>query len=141
VKGKNGRIVAKTTETCAKHNEPEGLATVLRHSASKRTAPKGSDCLEQFLRRLDRTLLTLAMNSDHKNNCMDSTIKQTMKALSSLASVVIPTDKTNSYRLIPLEEFITCMGKQLEPVEDEISVRDLKRILNKAQETLKTVKN
>mmetsp|Transcript_59899 Transcript_59899/g.71326 ORF Transcript_59899/g.71326 Transcript_59899/m.71326 type:complete len:82 (-) Transcript_59899:1213-1458(-) len=81
------------------------------------------------------------MNSDHKNNCMDSTIKQTMKALSSLASVVIPTDKTNSYRLIPLEEFITCMGKQLEPVEDEISVRDLKRILNKAQETLKTVKN
>mmetsp|Transcript_59901 Transcript_59901/g.71329 ORF Transcript_59901/g.71329 Transcript_59901/m.71329 type:complete len:212 (-) Transcript_59901:780-1415(-) len=72
---------------------------------------------------------------------MDSTIKQTMKGLSSFSFVVIPTDKANSYRLIPLKECITRMEEQLEPVADEILVKDLKRILNDAEETLKTFEN
>mmetsp|Transcript_59900 Transcript_59900/g.71327 ORF Transcript_59900/g.71327 Transcript_59900/m.71327 type:complete len:290 (-) Transcript_59900:549-1418(-) len=72
---------------------------------------------------------------------MDSTIKQTMKGLSSFSFVVIPTDKANSYRLIPLKECITRMEEQLEPMADEILVKGLKRILNDAEETLKTFEN
>jgi len=84
MKGKNGRPGTKIAETCAKNNEPKVLATGLRHPA---------DSVEQFLGHLDGTFLTLALHSEHKNNRMDSTIKQRMKALSSSSSVVIPTAK------------------------------------------------
>ena len=86
--------------------EDEGLWTKLKPSFTK-SAPKGSDELETFLRELERKLLSDLETTAPKN------LTEKAKEITSLErklqgatnTVVIPTDKTNSFQVILLEDY------------------------------------
>ena len=113
--------------------EDEGLGTKLKPSFTKST-PKGSDELETFLRELERKLL-----SDLETNTPKNLTKKAKEIISlerklqgATNTVVIPTDKTNSFQVILLEDYKKWVLCQLDEKAKVINEDKLEKIYEEA---------
>ena len=78
----------------------EGLKTKLRSSKPK-SAPRGSEKLEAFLIEIERKLLNEFDNlKPIKLSERAKRINELQKKLKDTEDVIVPTDKTNSFRII-----------------------------------------
>jgi hypothetical protein len=97
-----------------------GLGTGLRPSKAKQ-APQASPEVEAFLREVDRTVLSNVTDEPtSKPSRIAAEIVLLEKALRQASVVVIPTDKTNSFRVIPTQDYIRFMNEHL--VESAVEV-------------------
>eukprot|EP00957_Ditylum_brightwellii_P111202 8480032-Ditylum_brightwellii.AAC.1 len=85
----------------------EGLSTRLNPVNSNKVAPPGSKALEDFLHRVEQTILEKIVT--YKQDFQSQKDIQFSKLFKSLAEneevVVVPTDKTNSYKVALLEDY------------------------------------
>ena len=93
----------------------EGLGTRLKPNFTT-SAPRGSDTLETFLRDLERKLLSDLETSTPKNLTKKAKeiTKLERKLQSATNTVVILTDKTNSFQTISLQDYKKWVLCQLE---------------------------
>ena len=108
------------------------------------TAPTGSSAVESFLKEIETKLIDRVYEFYGKGykrpiNMKDEEIKSMRKNVGKSSMVVIPTDKTNSFRTIELEEYIKWVKGHLEKLAN-ISSRDkIVKIYKKAKEMLDDV--
>ena len=86
-----------------------GLATVLFPSKKKNSAPIGSPDLEAFLRQVENTLLSETIENKNKINSRQDPIsieiRHLMDVMNETEFVVIPTDKTNSFKTMDIKNY------------------------------------
>ena len=99
-----------TTDSSELPNPPEdGLETGLRPIKVNLSAPKGTDRLEAFLKRVEEEVLNQAFNYNPTattTNKIDHQVREIQQQIKAMKdTVIIPTDKTNTFRPINLENY------------------------------------
>ena len=81
----------------------------------RKTAPRSKDrAVESFLHDLEKSLTDYVMHSKFPAlSDKDNSIRDMEKALKRQSCVVVPTDKTNSVQLVPLEDYIDWLDDHL----------------------------
>ena len=123
-------------------SRPEGLKTNLRPPRKSYTTPRGSDDLEKFFKDLEKEVLDMAWN--YRNNTETDPISSKIENLRTKLRnnpnfVVIPTDKTNSFKVLPTKIYISEVQKQLQKHGKPITHTDLTRIQGEAKKLLRKV--
>ena len=89
----------------------EGLRTNLRAKEKIKRAPKGSEGLEAFLSAVQRVIIDQVFekremkDGGRKPNTHSENLKNCCKNLEGTKTVVIPTDKTNSFRCVDIRDY------------------------------------
>jgi hypothetical protein len=94
-----------------------GLGTGLRPFRTGSSAPRASDDVELFLKRIEDETLSLAFkfNQQQFESRRASELREICTSLQQKRDlVVVPTDKTNSFRLLPLHKYIDQMHGHLQ---------------------------
>ena len=134
-KGKGG---AKKKEKKTKICSEEGMKTGLKPVTINLTAPRASELVEGFITQLQRTLLKQLMDKRDSNKSNDKTqqIRMLQKKLKATDMVVVPTDKTNSFKMISKEEYIKQVKAHLAKSGKEIKPNKLTEVKGKAEKLL-----
>ena len=95
------RGVAKKKEKKTTVCSEEGMKTGLKPVTINLSAPRTSEQVEGFITQLQRTLLKQLMDKRDSNKSNDKTqqIRLLQKKLKTIGMVVVPTDKTNSFKM------------------------------------------
>ena len=119
------------------NNVVQGLGTKFRSTKLNR-APRGSINLENFLADLNRELITKIVKEKGKSgeDEMSKFIKGILNNLNEQNKVLVPTDKTNSYVIMSLNQYRSEMTETLNEVANVIEVHEVKCIKNQAIEIL-----
>jgi GIY-YIG catalytic domain len=120
-------------------NTSKGLKTGLKATKVNLSAPRASEKVETFLHTLETTLLDQAFNyNERKANCkISSTIKTIQKRLMDKPEVVIiPTDKTNSFRIVPTTKYERWVEQHLLKYGKVIPRATLTEVMERALELL-----
>ena len=114
----------------------EGFKTNLKGSSPK-SAPRGSDEVEAFLIEIERKLITEFDNlKKPKVSDRAKKINELQKKLKDMEEVIIPTDKTNSFKIILLRDYKRWVLETLMTDAREIEVTTLTNTLEKAEALL-----
>jgi hypothetical protein len=94
----------------------DGLGTHLKPTTMGSNAPRASDTTELFLKRVEEKVLDIAFA--YRRGCFECSrskhIREVCDWFSSHPEIdVVPTDKTNSFRLIPIAKYIDQMQQHL----------------------------
>jgi hypothetical protein len=128
-----------TTSIPIEDPPPDGLKTGLRPAYVCSDTTPGSPRLEAFLNELEKEVMNMAWNyrKDSKLNHISSQIQKLQRHLHhSPDEVVVPTDKTNSFRVIPLATYIAQVHIHLQAHGKKISHTDLTTISTEASSIL-----
>ena len=119
-----------------------GYMTGMKDPNYSPPAPKGSKELECFLQTLERELLTLAL--DVKSTKLNNTSKRIGDIMNKLKKfpslVIVPTDKTNSYRSMEIDKYEKLVVQHLIESGEEISRSRLIEIHDKGMDLLERLK-
>jgi hypothetical protein len=87
--------------------ETAGFGMGLKRENPKSKAPIGSPDLECFLKQLEEELLKQSVDDENSNNKVEHEnsvrVKNVLKDLKKSELVVVPTDKTNSFQTMNVE--------------------------------------
>ncbi len=103
--------------------EEEGMGTGLKPTKINLSAPKASEEVEAFLSELAKELLHDAWNNRKKNleTFKSSEVKDIQTQLKGDDNqVVVPTDKTSSFRVVKIKDYIKWVLKHLKKSAKEI---------------------
>ena len=123
----------------------EGLNTNLKAKNKSSNAPIASKQVEAFLKDIETTLIKQANNyfemkdiEDKKNKVTtkSSRIKDLTDILSKSSKVVVPTDKTNSFITIEMEQYKEWVIAHLDKAAVRSSTERIKDIFESANELL-----
>ena len=120
----------------------EGLGTNLRAKEKVKRAPRGSEDLEAFLSAVQRVIIDQVFekrdmkDGGRKPNLHSDNLKNCCKNLRDTKTVVIPTDKTNSFRCIDIRDYKDWAIKHLLKNGKEIPRSKLIQTLDEAKELL-----
>jgi hypothetical protein len=118
-----------------------GLGTGLRPPKAKQ-APQASAEVEAFLREVDRAVLSnVAATPTVDLTRIDTTIVSLEKALEKVPVVVVPTDKTNSFRVISTEDYTRFMNEHLATSSVEVPRKRILEIHLQAQQEFECLLN
>jgi hypothetical protein len=108
-------LITDTTDTTPRKTflfpniipDHKGFGTMLKPTEKKSRAPKGSDQLESFISDMEEHLIELALdpNNKYKPNERAKEIRDIAKQVSDQDHIIVPTDKTNSFSVMPTEEY------------------------------------
>ncbi len=118
---------------------PDGLKTSLRPSQVCSNTTPGSPALESFLDDLETEVMNMAWNygKDTHLDPISAAINNLQTRLNkSEDQVVVPTDKTNSFRVMPLDSYIAQVQTHLKAHGKKISHTDLTAISTEASHIL-----
>jgi len=101
----NSRFSFNEIENEEKAMNNQSLNSGLKAANTTQNAPIGSPETESFLKELERILITQAAEEKFPKKERDERIYQTLIDLKKSNEVVIATDKTNSYRPVPIEKY------------------------------------
>ena len=108
-------------------------------------APVGTPALEAFFKELEETLFERLNNYYEKKSSAkekpstSSNIHNLLNILRKSSKVVVPTDKTNSFRVIELEDYKSQVLRHLEKSATKVPRNRLVEISEKAKELLSNV--
>lgn len=113
----------------------QGLGTGLKpEHASGKAAPLGSPQLEAFLKNVEEEILRRIIDkNDMKEDTEHETsvqAKEIVKDLAKSGLVVVPTDKTNTFRTMTKEQYVREIMKHLDERAVEINREQLMEIFN-----------
>ena len=117
----------------------EGLQTGLTPTKVNLSAPRATEEVEAFLHELEQTLLDQAFEyNDKRVSCPKSSqIKHLQQQLrKNTSTVVIPTDKTNSFRVVPITDYTKWVLGHLQQYAREVPRSKLTEISEKAKDML-----
>ena len=98
--------------------------------------PIGSPEVERFLKEVEQQLIKIVNEEDlSKNNDRVKTIALHLENLRKSSQVVIATDRTNSFQVIPLEKYKKWVLEHLRKSAKEIKRERLVELYGIAQET------
>jgi hypothetical protein len=120
----------------------KGFGTMLKPTAEKKSrAPKGSDQLESFISDMEEHLIELALdpNNKYKPNERAKEIQDIAKQVSDQYHFIVPTDKTNSFSVMPTEEYKQKVLRHLLKDGKEISRERLILAQEQAEELLEDI--
>jgi hypothetical protein len=112
-----------------------GLRTGLSVKAMGSVAPRADDTVELFLKRVEDEVLQMAFNYNHHSveTKRSQLIRKTLSSLQHTQDkVVVPTDKTNSFRIIPIQQYINQMHHHLATNATKISRARLTEVVDDA---------
>ena len=99
-------------------DQKNGLNTGLRPTTMRMDAPRGTYALELFLQDLEKGILDQVWqhkNAYHASTPTTTSIRNLQKRLQADPnSVVVPTDKTNSYEVVSSYELVLSVGTTTE---------------------------
>jgi len=101
----NSRFSFNEIENEEKAKNNQSLNSGLKAANTTQNAPIGSPETESFLKELERIIITQAAEEKIPKKERDEIIYHTLIDLKKSNEVVIATDKTNSYRLVPIEKY------------------------------------
>ena len=109
-----------------------------------KNAPYGTPALEAFFKELELSLFQRVdkyyeEKTKKKESSISSEIDQLLRNLRETSRVVVPTDKTNSFKLIEIEEYKTQVFKHLQISAIEVPRSRLVEISKNANELLSKV--
>ena len=114
-----------TTNSDFDDDKEGGLRTGLRPTKVNLSAPKATKVVETFLRRLEEEVITLAMQYNPDNvhtSAIDCQIRELQAMLQTHTdTVVIPTNKTNSFRTMHTDMYVRQMKQHLSKSAEAIS--------------------
>ena len=112
----------ETIEKETTTDEKENFAVKLRPKHNAPLAPKGTDHLEAFLKTLESDLLEKVFDNAYKPKLSkkNETIKQIFKEFKQTDDVIVPTDKTNSIRVIKTKKYKEIVYTHLDKSASEI---------------------
>ena len=116
-----------------------GMGTGLKPIKVNLSAPRASEDVEAFLQTLENELLQQAFKIKHKKatNSRSERIKDLQQTLKKdIYNVVIPTDKTNSFKVVNTDHYIKWVLDHLKKNGKEIPRATLTEVSEKAQELL-----
>ena len=95
-----------------------GMDTRLKPTYKYYTAPKADENTKRFLKEVAYTILKQVDELDEARMWIQTpgiskSFKNLQKKLSELDVVVVPTDKTNSFKVVKTKQYINWMGNQL----------------------------
>jgi len=116
----------------------EGLGTGLKKPNTANSVPMASKEVEAFLDDVVHTLLKdLNKGKEIPETNKAREIRLLAKSLQEEESqVVVPTDKTNSFRIVKKEKYISWVNNHLESAASEISTDKLQFIFGEAEKLL-----
>ena len=120
----------------------QGLETNLRPIGKCHDTPPGSEQLENFLKEVETKTLDMVWRykNNHDTDPISTNIRQLQETLRNNDDyVVIPTDKTNSFRVMPIKSYISQVHTHLQEHGKQISHSDLQRVKNEATKLLEEV--
>jgi GIY-YIG catalytic domain len=120
-------------------DDNDGLGTGLKPTKVNLSAPRASEEVEFFLQALEGNLLEQAFEYNEKRlGCKKSNIIKGLqkKLMDESEMVVIPTDKTNSFRIVPLSDYVSWVKQHLDKYGKEIPRSKLIEVTDKAMELL-----
>jgi hypothetical protein len=119
----------------------KGFGTMLKPTEKKSRAPKGSDQLESFIPDMEEHLIELALdpNNKYKPNERAKEIRDIAKQVSNQDHIIVPTDKTNSFSVMPTEEYKQKFLRHLLKDGQEISGERLILAQEQAEELLEDI--
>jgi len=116
-----------------------GLKTNLKPTKINLSAPRADDEIEGFLQQLEEELLTQALDKVDTKGCNKKShqIKSLQQKLRNHDDlVVVPTDKTNSFRTVSKSNYCKWVGKHLAKNAKEVSKAKLADVKLLAQHLL-----
>jgi hypothetical protein len=118
-----------------------GLNSNLRAKEKLKRAPKGSEDLEAFLLAVQREIIDRVFDkvNGYVPNEKSQDLKDVCKGLQDTNTVVIPTDKTNSFRCIHIRDYQDWATKHLLKNGKEIPRSKLVEVLDEANELLESL--
>jgi GIY-YIG catalytic domain len=120
----------------------QGLGSGLKPPRSTGSvAPRGDDTIELFLRRVEDEILDMAFAyKQHRvETSRSKQVRQLCNTLQHHHLVVVPTDKTNSFRLISTQQYINQMAFHLTRNAKEINRSRLTEVADEASSLLETI--
>ena len=121
------------------------LSTNLKPKNTSKNAPIGSHGLEAFFRELEELLFARLENyyekktSQKAKSSTSSNINQLLGHLRKASKVAVPTDKTNSFKIIEIDNYKSQVLKHLDTSATEVDRSKLVTISEKAKELLSKV--
>jgi hypothetical protein len=94
-----------------------GLSTSLKCENRKSSSPEGSQELKCFLKQVEEEILKQSDDMESNNNKESASsfrARSLIEELGKLDQVVVPTDKTNSFRLMGVEMYKEEVCKHLD---------------------------
>ena len=114
------------------HNE--GFKGGLKATSTKQIVPMISIYIEGFLREVESQLIEQVSNKEMKKKPLDKVIAKLSINLKKCNEVVIVTNKTNSFQVVPIEKYKICAGKHLESLANLIEVQRIIEIFDLVME-------
>ena len=92
--------------------DEKGINTKLK--TKSKSAMKGSEQLESFLKQVERELLSIGWDTEmSENKEKDQELRRLLQSLEESDIVIVPTDKTNRFRSMKKEEYKTMVKEHL----------------------------
>jgi hypothetical protein len=119
-----------------------GLQTHLKPVRLGSSAPRASDLVELFLKRVEDETLNQAFKYSRRH--FESERSATLRAIcddlkSDRSIAVVPTDKTNSFRVIPINKYIDQMRGHLATNAKPIPRQRLTQVVEEATNLLESI--
>ena len=120
-----------------------GLGTGLKPENAEKVAPKGSDNLEKFLRRLETTLIEQLLKSNPPIPSEKAIgFRELFNDLRNEEDqVVVPTDKTNNYTVMSTQKYIDWVSKHLTDAAEQVPRTEVVEIHEEAVEFADSISN
>ena len=113
--------------------DKEGLGNQLR--SKYKGAFRGSEELENFLSQLQRELLSVGWDNEIPRRCKKIwDVNETIRILEEIDQVIVPTDKTNSFRWMDTEKYMTMVNESLIFSSKQIERDKVRGIFDKERE-------
>ena len=117
-----------------KKEDEEGLKSGLKSVATVNNAPIGSTEVEAFLKEIEYELIAQVTKDKLVTKPRDEIISKLLERLDESEKVVIATDKTNSFQVVPIGKYKEWVAAHLETSAKEISITRIIEILDLAVE-------
>ena len=118
--------------------DKEGLGTQLRPKS--KGAFRGSEELENLLSQLEREILSVGWDNEMPRRCKKNwDMNETIRILEESDQVIVPTDKTNSFRCMDTKTYLTMVNGHLRCSSKENERDKVRKIFEKARELLDEV--
>ena len=134
IESQGGQHTASTT----------GLGTNLKPNKINLTAPKGTELLEEFLKAVEDEVLDLAFQYSEKQTMTPRSqqVKSLQQSLKKdIYHAVVPTDKTNSFRVMEVDEYSQQVLEHLKKSGKEIPRSRLIEVEEQANNLLEQIQN
>ena len=133
-----GRVLEE--DLLDQYEEQKGLKTGTKPEKVNLSAPRASEEVEAFLTKLMKTLLERAekIKTHETEDLRSVAIKELQQSLQQDDRVaVIPTDKTNSFRVVLVEDYIKWINQHLKKSAKVIPKDKLDTVVKQGKDLLK----